>query len=102
MKDAAGIRRRHLTGSRAHRLSNPEREGGKKLQLDVTITGQSHDEEHSRGGSDGGIPRERANKNPTQRRASDPFSLKIIINSFPPSSYLYVWLRLPIGLFTQA
>lgn len=74
-------RRRRLTGSGAHRLSSPE-----KLQLDVTISSQSHGKEAS-SGDDGGTPTERSNNNkninnnPTQRRAStsDPFCLK---NSF--------------------
>lgn len=40
---------------------------------------QSAGRKHSRG-----IPAERANKNPTQWRASDPFSLKISGKKIPP------------------
>lgn len=75
-------RRRRLTGSGAHRLSSPE-----KLQLDVTISSQSHGKEAS-SGDDGGIPTERSNNknnintnNPTQRRANGPFCLKNIFYS---------------------
>lgn len=50
---------KHLTGSRAHRLSSPE-----KLRVDVTITTQGRDKKQSSGG-EGGIPTERTNKMPS-------------------------------------
>lgn len=77
---AASRRRRHLTGTGAHRLSSPG-----KLQLDVTISPQSHAEEYS-SGIDEGMPAERSVKS---HRAAHQVTL-------PPSrlfflSVIYTW-----------
>lgn len=82
-------RRRHLTGSRVHRLSRPE-----KLELDVEMTTQRHDKKQSSGG-DGGIPTERTNKIQSS-------GAQVTLSPSRIFFMRYLYLRLPIGLFTQA